>query len=381
MCEHLDKAEQAYAEGSTLDRRTLVLGAGATLAAAGLAGSLMRPGSAAAHDPSAGQSATPAAPAAAGPSVLLETVTGPVSSASISWALAHEHFFVDFFLPSDPKYMDVNWSDVTGACTASANDLRAQGVDLFIDWTNMGVGRNPLLLRDVSRRSGMNILCATGIYKNRIPPALVGAPIGEIADHFYRELTKGIGETPIRAGWVKCATTEDGPTAADTRVHAAAARAAKRAGCTISLHSPHYEATKAVMKTLEGEGFDLRRFVWGHSQVSSVEDHKKVAAKGAMVQWDAISASKDEFFGGPTDDESMLDRIQEMIAAGYGDRIVVSADASVFVNPAIYQYDRQNTYVYRTFVPKLKERIGDQRTQMVLRDNVVKAFRRGDNVS
>ena len=376
MCEHLDKAEKSF------DRRTLIVGAGATLAAAGLAKALVLPDGASAHEHGTAADGTVLASEvrAGGPNSILETVTGPKKGSEVNWAVGHEHFFVDFYGPTDPKYMDVNWADVTGACVNSANELRAQGVDLFIDWTNMGVGRNALLLRDISRRTGMNVVCATGIYKSYVPPEFADSSIDDIAEHFYRELTKGIDGTPIRAGWIKCATTEDGPTATDSRIHVAAAKAAKRAGCTISLHSPHYEATKAVVKTFQNEGFNLKRFLWGHSQVSTVEEHKKITAMGAMVQYDAISATTDEFFHGPTDDDSMLDRIQGMVDAGYGDRVIVSADASVFVNPAIYQYDRQNTYVYRTFVPKLQELLGKDKAQVVLRDNVIRAFRRGDNV-
>jgi predicted metal-dependent phosphotriesterase family hydrolase len=105
-----------------------------------------------------------------------------------------------------------------------------------------------------------------------------------------------------------------------------------------------------------------------------------LARRGAMVQYDAISAATDEFFHGPTDDGSMLDRIEQMVKAGFGDRVVVSSDASVFVNPAKYQYDRHNAYVYETFVPELKQRIGADAARKVLRDNVLRAFRRGDNV-
>ena len=105
-----------------------------------------------------------------------------------------------------------------------------------------------------------------------------------------------------------------------------------------------------------------------------------LARRGAMVQYDGISAARDEFFGGPTDDESMLDRIEAMVRAGFGDRVVVSADASVFVNPPRFQYDRDNDYVMRTFVPKLRQRIGSEATRRVMRDNVLRAFRRGDRV-
>ena len=366
MSEHPETQEM------TLDRRMLIAGAAGALAAASLAKSVVWPDSA--H-------AATRRPVGGGAPPVLETVTGPVSAGKIKRALGHEHFFVDFYGPTSPQYMDVDWSDVSGACVNSAMELRGQGVDLLIDWTNLGVGRNVLLLRDVSRRSGLNIVCTTGIYKSFIPPEFAASTVPEIAGAFYKELTKGIDGTPIRAGWIKCATTETGPTPSDTRIHRAAARAGKRAGCTISLHSPHYEATLAVVKTLESEGFDLRRFIWGHAQPSTVEQHKALAARGAMVQYDAIGALTDPFFHGPTDDESMLDRVQEMFAAGYGDRVIVSNDASVFVNPQIYQYDRDNTYFYRDFLPKLEERIGKDAARTVFRDNVVRAFRRGDNVS
>lgn len=366
MCRHLDEA------ATRLDRRTLLLGAAGAVVAAGLGRAVAAPERASA--------ATDVGAGAVG-GLVLETVTGPVRGHKVGWALGHEHFFVDFLGPTDPRYMDVDWADVTGACVNSALELKAQGVNLFVDWTNLGVGRNALLLRDVSRQTGMHVVCATGIYKSLVPPQFEEASIAAIARHFFDELTKGIDGTPVRAGWIKCATTESGPTASDTRIHRAAARAARRAGCTISLHSPHFEPTLAVVETLESEGFDLRRFVWGHSQPSTVEQHMALAARGAMVQYDAISAESDPFFGGPTDDESMLDRVEAMLDAGFGDRVLVSADASVFVNPHRFQYDRDNTYVFRTFLPKLEERIGKTAARKVLRDNVIRAFRRGANVS
>ena len=74
--------------------------------------------------------------------------------------------------------------------------------------------------------------------------------VDEIAARFYEELTTGIDGTSIRADWIKIGTTEAGPTKTDTRIHRAAARAAKRAGVTISAHTPFTDATLAVVKTL-----------------------------------------------------------------------------------------------------------------------------------
>jgi phosphotriesterase-related protein len=358
-----------------LDRRELLTRGSGLLLAAGLAGALA--GKAAGATRLRGRRTARSAGRPPVNNLTLQTVRGPVTGSSIESAMAHEHLFVDFLGPTDPAYMDVDWTAVTEACLASLDVLRGQGVNLFVDWTNIGVGRAPLLLRDLSKQTGMHILCPTGIYKSLVPAEFTRMTVDEIADHFYRELAYGIDGTPIRAAWIKIATTESGPTRTDTRIHRAAARAARRARATISLHSPFTEATLAVVKTLTNEGFRLGRFVWGHAQPSPVEDHIALAMRGAIIQYDAISATDDPFFHGPTDDASMLDRIEAMVDAGLGERVMVTTDASVFVNPAVFQYDRHNEYLYGTFAPKLRDRIGVTAANTILRDNVIYAFRKG----
>lgn len=374
--------EESEPRDVQIDRRALLAGAAVgTLAAASPVVFLAWPES---SHTSPVTGAARVSEGGAGDDFELETVTGTVKGSQVELALAHEHLFTDFFGATDSRYMDVDWSDVTGACVTRMLELRAQGVNLLIEWSPIGIGRNVLMMRDVSRRSGMHIVATTGIYKTAVPPPLAGSSIAELADHFYRELTQGIDGTTIRAGRVKIATTESGPTPAETKIHRAAARAAKKAGATIGLHSPFADAMRAVVKTLEQEGFrDLRRLVWGHAQPSSLEDHKAMAARGATIQYDAISDEnpQDTFWGGPTDDESMLDRIQGMVDAGFGDRVLVSTDSCVVLNPSEFQYSRDPNYVFRTFAPKLEARIGKTAARAVLRDNVIRAFRRGSQVS
>jgi phosphotriesterase-related protein len=308
----------------------------------------------------------------------LQTVAGLVAGSAIEKAVAHEHLFVDFMGPTDPAYMNVNWSDASGTSMNRLQELKAQGVNLFVDWGCMGVGRNVLLLRDVGGRAGVNVVCPTGIYKELIPPAFVGMPIEKIAERFVEELTRGCDATMIRAGFIKCAVSDHGPTDTETMIHRAAAMAGKAAGATIALHCPHYDAVERVIATLQGEGFELTRFVWGHAQPSTVDQHKAVAAMGATIQYDAISAHSDPFFNGPIDDASMLDRVEAMVQAGYDKQVLVSADGSTFVNPQKWQYDRIATYVHGYFAPLLEARLGAAVATQILRDNVIQAFRKPD---
>jgi phosphotriesterase-related protein len=354
-------------DGSAISRRHLLGGTAVVAVAATLLSTRSRP-------------ALAAVPADV-QNLELETVTGPIKGSVVERAMAHEHLYVDFNGPTDPTYMDVDWAVALGASVNAANELRAQGVNLMIEWTNLGVGRNVLLLRHVARRAGLNIVCPTGIYKSLVPPEFAGLSVEELAACFVRELTKGVDGTGIRAGFIKIATTEDGATESDTFVHRAAGIAAKETGCTVALHSPHYAATQGVVKVLEEASVSLERFVWGHAQPSKTEEHKELAARGATIQYDAISAHDDPFFHGPVDDESMLDRIEALAKAGFDKQVIVSTDASVCVHPPKWQYDRTNTYLYGYFEAKLQKRLGEAMAAQVLRDNVIRAFRRGEKIT
>lgn len=320
---------------------------------------------------------TAAAQTAAVDDLTLETVLGPAKGKDIQKALPHEHLFCDLLGPTDPNYMNVDWSTVSGACINGAAEWRGQGVNLVIDPTNLGIGRNVLLLRDVSRATGLNVVCSTGIFKNLIPPQYRDLSVDRMAERFVEELTKGCDGTMIRAGFIKIATTEEGPTETDTMIHHAAAIAGREVGCTIGLHSPLAGPTKSVVATLDSRKFPLDRLVWMHAQLSPIDDHKAMASRGATVQYDGISAHSDPFF---TDDASMLDRIEAMAKAGFDKQVLVSVDAAVAMNPQKWQSGGHASYIQRNFAPQLVERLGEVLANQILRDNVIHAYRRADKL-
>jgi phosphotriesterase-related protein len=368
-----------------IDRRTfLAAGAGAA-AAAGITGSLAAAQGKSEptqtshpHQQSAASSTASRGSTGSGGGVVLETVTGPLRGNQVEWALEHEHLFVDFLGAKDPAYQDVDWADVTGACVNSLLELRAQGVNLYVEYTPMGVGRNVLLTRNVARQTGMAIVCASGIYRASfgIPPEFRQMGAAELGRHFFRELTLGVDGSHIRAGFIKIAVDDDGPKPADVVVYRAAARAAKRTGCTIGMHAFAADAMRAAVKILDEEGFDPRRFVWAHANYTpTIADHMDVARRGSFVSYDAVTVG-----GAPTEDV-LLDWIEQMIGAGFGGKVLLSTDSTIFVNPQASQYGYQNTYLFRVFKPKLEARFGARVTQKLLRDNVLVAYRRGDHVT
>ena len=307
--------------------------------------------------------------------VTLQTVRGPIAGRDIHRALAHEHLFVDFQPADAPGYMDVDWGMVRGAAVNRARELRAQGVDLLIEWTTLGVGRNVALLRDVSGATGLHIVCPTGIYLAKRPPGWADLSIAQLAGRFTQELTGGIDGSGVRAGFVKIATSDDGPTPAETPIHHAAAIAARDASATLGLHSPFAGPLGRVLDTLRAESFPPERLVWAHAQRSTPEDHARFAALGVTVQFDSFSSRSGADAGPPSLAQRSLDAIAALIDAGCHRQVLVSDDATVVCNPSSTQYGYDATSVMRHLKPALRERFGDNVTRAVLRDNVLRAFR------
>lgn len=295
----------------------------------------------------------------------IETVTGTVDGRLVGPALPHEHVFVDFLGPTHPGYRRVDRSEVRAACVERLARLRPFGVDLLVDCTAIGIGRDVELLREVSRSTGIRIVCSTGIYKALVPPEWDDETSEELAARFVGELTDGIDGTGARAGVIKLATTETGATARETDVHRAAAMAAARTGAAIVLHSPHAPVARAVLVTLEAEGFDPARLIWAHAHDSTLEENLELAERGVTISLDAIGVQADA---------EMLDRVERLTEAGHGDRVLVSTDTSVWVNPPEMAYERSIEHLLGTFLPAVEERLGADARDRLTRGNVVRAL-------
>jgi predicted metal-dependent phosphotriesterase family hydrolase len=106
------------------------------------------------------------------------------------------------------------------------------------------------------------------------------------------------------------------------------------------------------------------RLVWAHAHESTLEENLDLAGLGATISFDDISAC---------DDAEAIERIAALTDAGFGDRVVVSTDTSVRINPPEMAYERSIDHLLGTFLPAVEARLGaDVRGQLVGR-NVARA--------
>jgi phosphotriesterase-related protein len=271
------------------------------------------------------------------------TVRGAVPTADLGPTYMHEHIFV---LTADVQQnYPSEWGSEEERTADAASKLRslaAQGIRTIVDPTVVGLGRYlPRIARVAEQVPELNIIVATGIYTyDSVPfffhyrgPALNAAVGAEVPDPmvnmFVSDITEGISGTGIKAGLLKCAIDAPGLTADVERVMRAVAEAHHRTGVPVMVHThPGWQTGLDVKRVLcDSAGVDPRRVVLAHSGDTTDCDHlAELADAGFMLGMDRFGINLETTF------EARADTLVEMCRRGYAERMVLSQDASCYID-------------------------------------------------
>ena len=246
----------------------------------------------------------------------IETVLGPIQTSELGFTLSHEHVVAS---SAGIPHIYPEFIQRTKSIQESIDVLRkvkANGVDTIIDLTTMDLGRDINLLKQVAKESGINIICATGTWRD-IPRSFWSASIDSIKSLYVREITQGIENTNIKAGIIKVANDSDGVTQEGEIILRAAARAQIETGVPISTHTwaPKKIGNEQIRIFLE-EGVDLNRVYIGHSNDSVDTGYLKgIIEKGAWLGMDRYPGGRQP---GTPNWEKRTEILASLIQDGYG---------------------------------------------------------------
>lgn len=248
------------------------------------------------------------------------TVTGPVPAAKLGYTLMHEHLFLDM----SPDYWDNNrfLRDPELTLQELERYKQAGGVSL-VDQTNRGLGRDPLAVKEMAERTGLNIVLGSGWYREPYyEPYLHRWKTDQIAEQMIRDLTEGIDDTGVRAGIIgEIGAHNTFVSAVEERVLRAAARAQKKTGVLLTLHATRSPVGLDQLDILTEEGVDLRRVVVGHAQSYPHHGyHAEIVRRGASLTFDRMGVTI-EF-----ERQRNIRLIRQLLDAGHGDRVMLSQD-------------------------------------------------------
>ena len=284
----------------------------------------------------------------------LQTVTGAVAVEDLGLILPHEHLFTDLRGPSVSDYARADPEAVAQVMQPYLTAAYQAGVTALVECSTVGVGRNLAVLRRLAEITPIHLVAPTGVYRDALVPlALRELSAGALADDWVRELTAGIEGTGVRAGFIKLALSEGGPTDVEVRNLRAAALASQRTGAAVASHTVGGDLARREMDVLEAAGLDLRRFVWVHANLEpDPAFHLQAARRGAYVELDAVGAAWQS-------QSALVEQTKALLAAGYAEQVLLSHDAGWY-DPA--QADGQPvsggirgyTALVEAFIPALR---------------------------
>jgi phosphotriesterase-related protein len=278
----------------------------------------------------------------------LMTTLGPMRKDQLGLILPHEHVFVDLRTPDQPGYAEADARDVVALMAPQIEAIKAQGITALVECSTGGVGRRADLDLAVSQATNFPIVVPTGNYREPWIPAWVGAASeGELEAWMLKELTEGIDDTGVKAGWIKLSAGDDGITPLEARILRAAARAAKATDAVIGSHTIKGRVVMDQLDIIEAEGYSASRFISIHTQAEpDFAMHKAVAARGAWIEYDNI---------GYVPDEETVPRILRALEAGLGGQLLLSHDMGWF-DPALPGggVPRPYTHLVDSVLPKLR---------------------------
>ena len=265
----------------------------------------------------------------------VETATGPIEASDLGRVLMHEHVFV-ISTEIQQNYPD-EWGDeevrIADAVTR-LNELKQAGIDTILDPTAIGLGRYIPRIARVAAQIDLNIVVATGLYTfNELPHYyLRRAPepgaVDAMTTHFVSDIVDGIADTGIKAAVIKCATDKPGVTPDVERTLRACAQTHRETGVPITTHT-NAEMRRGLEQqdVFESEGVDLTRVVIGHcGDTDDIDYLKEIADRGSYLGMDRFGID------GYLPSTARTAVVAELCRQGYADRMVLSHDASCYID-------------------------------------------------
>ena len=313
------------------------------------------------------------------------TVCGEISPEKLGVTSLHEHTFLDMriagsylkgyfknapaemlaFKPENYAFLKTGVYLASDDCAVTDDPdylareygfFKADGGQSVCDCSPIGVRGDVLKMRELSKKTGLNIVCATGIYTMSSRPAeLLGKTDEDYYQVFRREVEQGIDGTDIHPGMLKAAIATYGPDGKLMDGELAGIRACARlsgeTGLSVHIHTDPVvsgdDVVAAAKLAIEyGAQPDKVHICHMDNRIAkdvpvgeyltkpeldrtlNLDEHKKLLDLGVTIGLDTwgMPVTNNAFF--MPDDFERLKALITLLDLGYGDQITLGCDFS-----------------------------------------------------
>src|SRR5205085_1133807 len=214
----------------------------------------------------------------------VHTVLGEIDPSELGVTYAHEHLLT---MPGEHllKGSDDTILDSLDKSAAEMELFQQAGGNAIVELSCSEYGRDGAGLAELSRRTGVHVLAATGHIMEgywRGVLDLSERSIPSLVDEMVHDLTEGLPEAPeVRAGVIKVGTSKEAVHPDEEKMLRAAAIVQRDLGVPITTHTTAGHIPLEQVRIFEEAGANLEHVCIGHQDRRLVwEDHLAVVKSG-----------------------------------------------------------------------------------------------------
>jgi phosphotriesterase-related protein len=321
---------------------------------------------------------------------MVNTVTGTISSDELGTTLMHEHILFGYpGWEGDQTIAPFDRQAIVGNGVEVLKQLKTLGLKTYVDATPNDGGRLPEVYKEISEKTGVNIICSTGYYFEGEGASAywkfrssLGDVSEEIYELFMKEVTTDIQDTGIKAGVLKVGSSKGVITDYEKMMFKAAARVQKDTGVPIITHTQEGTMGPEQAKLLISEGANPAKIQIGHMSDNLDMDYQLETLKqGVYVSWDRMGLQG--LVGCPMDEER-YSVIVDLVKKGFANKLMLSHDYIIHwlgrplnlpeeAFPLIANW--HPTHLFKNIIPALKKGgVTDQQIETIIKGNPESLF-------
>ena len=245
----------------------------------------------------------------------VQTVTGPVEPSALGLTYSHEHLALN---PRPDLEECILWD--TEVMEQEVRAFTEAGGHTIVDSAPMNFGRDVRRLQKISTDTGILVVCTTGFHKQEFIPSWAEQMEDRALKALLaKELSEGIEGTTIRAGVMKCGTSNGHITEQERRIIRLISEVSGETGFPISTHTDHGTMGLEQCTLFEEYGVNPQRVLLGHVDIPNNLDYLiKICDRGFNIMIDHV--------GRRPGDTVKLAILRHLIERGYLHQIFLSGD-------------------------------------------------------
>lgn len=299
------------------------------------------------------------------------TVNGLIPADSMGITLPHEHLLIVH------SETDRDLTDVPTAISELQYFVDAGGKTI-VDASNIGIGRDPEGLKQISLATGINVIMGAGFYKDKwVPDSIKEKSVDQLTSIIINDIKNGING--IHAGFIGEIGLSWPMTKFEKKVLKASARAQKATGASINLHFDIPGEVKdryRAMILLKLAGADLKRVFISHNvpYLDMVDTYVSYSKIGCYITFDLFGLYEPLEYKFDQEKLEPIKTIKALVDRGYIEKILISQDISIqdcYVKNGGYGYAQ----ILNNVLPQLKaEGLSDEQIKTIMVDNPKSIF-------